>query len=562
MIPTRCRDISGGPRPSVHSAHIVRVASPTDPRRPSVAARLRASSRPLTTLVVSLMLANGLVLVSREFDAPTTAGASPIAAGPGNLAGGAPGDPAQPGGAHPFELVQPGGDDDTPATGIVGGRPGVRPSLRSTIPPGVTDTTIDVAYYWKGERTQTSPYLGGTGAEGQNLDESLAFERYIEFINKHDGDGTTFMGVPIELHGRRLRGRVVAPKGNANGGYAYGQMAEEIAAEIKPFAAIASHGGLSTYVCPRLAEAGIHNLSTYDLGGLGGSLVKRTDGYCMPAGLSWERQVQESATYLARTKNVKTTAGETPVYGVIYTVYPGLSQVGPAMVKKLRAAGLNIQEVARLPDDLATSQQQAPFIISRMRSKGVNTLIMPDAGAPLNITHAAQAAQYSPDYFVWPCSGTDVTAMVRLYNAAQWTRASGLTCYDREFNPDLTNTDKAQATEWWQTYQEMAPGREPPAQSPLIYASLAQLLAGIRGAGPVLTVESFRAGLSKMRSYRYDAIDGRTTDATNMLLTFGESDRSMIGDAAFLRWDALSREAGGAQGRYVYPEDRRYRSRS
>lgn len=424
----------------------------------------------------------------------------------------------------------------------------------------MTDDTIEVVYYWKGERTQTSPYLNGTNAEGQNLDESVAFLRYIDYINAHDDDGTTFMGVPIQLHGRKLKGTVVAPPGNANGGYAYGQMAERIASELRPFAAIAAHGGLSTYICPRLAEEGIHNLATYDLGGIGGTLVQRTGGYCTPAGMTWERQVAQTISYLKRTRNSKTSLGAAPVYGVIYTVYPGLTDVGPAMVAKLKAAGLPIAEVARLPDDLATSQQQAPFIVARMRQAGVNTLIMPDAGAPLNITHAAQAAQYYPDYYVWPCSGSDVTAMVRLFNAAQWARASGLTCYDREFNPDLTNDDKAARTQWWKAYQEMAPGKQPPAQAPLVYAGLAQLVAGVSGAGRTLTVERFRAGLDALAPYRYDAIDGRTSDETNMLITLGSPDRSAIGDSAFLRWDPTAREAGGAQGAYRYPEDRRYRA--
>jgi hypothetical protein len=508
-----------------------------------------------------MLFANGLVVANRAL---TPVDATP--SGVGDVAVGAPNPDASP------DSV--GGEVGTPVKGASSGSVGTPNGPgkviqtpygtitipRGTRPPGVTDDTIEVVYYWKGERTQTSPYLNNTDAEGQNLDESVAFMRYIEYINSHDGDGTTFMGIPIELHGRKLKGTVVAPPGNANGGYAYGQMAERIASELKPFAAIAAHGGLSTYVCPRLAEEGIHNLATYDLGGKGGPLAQRTGGYCTPAGMSWERQILQTIRYLKDHKNTQTTLGADRVYGVIYSVYPGLSDVGPAMVKQLKAAGIPIAEVARLPDDLSTAQQQAPFIIQRMRSAGVNTLIMPDAGAPLNITHAAQATQYSPDYFVWPCSGTDVTAMVRLFNAAQWARASGMTCYDREFNPDLTNDDKARKTEWWKAYQEMAPSKQPPSQSPLVYAGLAQLIAGVSKAGRNLTVESFRAGLDATKPYRYDAIDGRTNDPTNMLITLGTPDRSMIGDAAFLRWDATAREQGGTQGAYRYPEDRRYKT--
>lgn len=421
---------------------------------------------------------------------------------------------------------------------------------------GVTDDEILVAYYWKGERTMTSPFVNGSGAEGQNLDESLAFERYIEYINKHADGGATIMGHQIDLHGRKLKG-VVLDAGN--GGASYAQTAERIATEVKPFIAISSHGSLSAYICPRMAEAGIFNIATYDLGDVSGTLSQRTDGYCLPSGIPWERQVDLSIGYLQQHK--KTGYGineEERVYGVVYATYPGLKDSAPLMIEKMKAAGIPIAADYRLPPDLANAGTKARNAVLAMENVGVNTIIMPDAGAPMTFTQAAEANNYRPDYFIWPCSGQDQSGMVRLFNPVQWSNARGLTCYDREFNPDLVNNDKASQTEWWKQYQEMAPGKTPPAPSPNVYASLAQVVIGVTNAGPDLTAESFSAGLDAFDPYRYDSIDGVTKDRTNMLLSIDSSDRAWIGDVGELYWSNTARESGGTAGTYVYVGDRRF----
>jgi hypothetical protein len=534
-------------------------------------ALLETHRRTLASLSAALLLFNGLLWVSRALEPAGSgddlAGSSSIISGEAGT-GQVPGVAISPDGAVPPGVI-PGAT--TPSSAPLPGRSPGKPVIPGALPQGVTDETIEVVYYWKGERTETSPYIGGTPAEGQNLDEGLAFRRYVEWINKHDGDGTTMMGYPINLHGRKIVLPPTQPQSPdgvieaGNGSFSYGQAAELIAEEIKPFAAISSHGSLSAYVCPRLAKAGIFNLSTYDLGGLGGNLIERTGGYCVGSGLPWERQIDLTIGFLRKQMHEPATALSNPgarVYGVIYTVYPGLRDVGPAMIDKLKAAGIPVAHVARLPDSLADSQTQAGNIIAQMRDQGVNTLIMPEAGSPLNITHAAQANQYYPDYYVWPCSGTDNTGMVRLFQPAQWERAEGLTCYDREYDGDVTNTDKSRRTEWYKAYQEVAPGKEPPSPAPLVYAGLAQLVAGLSGAGPNLTVETFNTGLDGIDPFRYDAIDGVTKDPRNFLLDIGSRDRAIIKDAAFVRWETTERESGGIQGAYAYPEDIRYQKRS
>jgi hypothetical protein len=513
-------DARGGPAVAIEDAPSPAVAgSPQDPQAATADPAAPARTTPEATSAPA------------DGPAPTAATSEAAEGGGGSNASRASADSASP----------------PPAT--TSGRS--RPAGSGTSLPGVTEDEITVVYYWKGDRTRTSPYLAGSGAEA-NVDEAEAFRKLIDYINANDGTGT-LVGHPIDLHGRTLEG-VVVEAGSSPEDFA--ATAQRITEEIRPFAAVAAHGSISAYLCPALADAGIHNIATYDLGG---RLADSTDGYCLPAGMSWERQVDVTEGFLRRQQ------AEEPdrVYGVVYAEYPGLVDSAPRMVQRYRDAGIRIAEVASVSADLTTAQQQAPNVVARMRAAGVNTIVMPDAGAPLNITHAAQAQGYDPDYYVWPCSGQDTMGMVRLFNTTQWAGAEGLTCYDEQFTSDVTINDRMRRTEWYAAYRQMAPDSEPPAPTPFVYAALLPLVAGLHDAGPDLTLESFRAGLDGFDAYRYDAIDGRTDEATSLRLGFGGRDRSFIVDAIRLRYDAARREPGStAPGWYVFPEPRRYASGS
>lgn len=430
-----------------------------------------------------------------------------------------------------------------------GRRPGASADSGTPL-PGVSGNEITVAYYWKGDRTRTSPYLRGSGAEA-NVDEAEAFRKLVDYINANADGGGRIMGYPFNLHGRRLKAVVVDAGQDPE---SYAAAAEQLTQEIRPLAAIAAHGSISTYLCPALAKAGIHNFATYDLAG---ALSQRTNGYCTPGSISWERQVALTQAYLLRLQRTEPDR----VFGVVYTEYPGLVESAPRVIERFKAAGINIAETATLNASLSTAQQQAPNVVARMRGAGVNTIVMPDAGAPLNFTHAAQAQGYSPDYYVWPCSGQDTAAMARLFNAPQWNGAAGLTCYDEQFSSDLTHNAQTRATEWYAAYQEAAPGQEPPAPTPFVYAALLPLVVGLTEAGPALTLERFREGINSFSPYRYNAVEGRTRNAASMLLSVGARDRSFMADVAKLRFDGGQRTDGSTTpGAYVFPEPRRYAS--
>jgi len=416
--------------------------------------------------------------------------------------------------------------------------------------PGVTDKEITVVYYWRGDRTRTSPYIQGSGAEG-NVDEGDAFRKFIAYVNAHGGPGdtTTFMGLDFDLHGRTLKGVVLEAGQDAE---SYAAASEQIVSEIKPMVALTSTGSQSDYMCEPLAKAGIHNFGVYDLRG---NLAPSTGGYCTPAGIGFERQVDLSVAWLKRQQD----ADPTRVYGLLYYEYPGLQQSAASIEKKMKAAGLNLAVTASMTASLTTSQGEAPAIINAFKGAEVNTVVMPDGGAPLTFTHAAQAQGYDPNYYVWPCSGQDTVGFVRLLNAAQWAGAEGLSCYDESYISDVNVNGPMRQTEWYAAYKEVAAGDEPPAQSPFVYAAFLPLLQGVTDAGPDLNLENFRAGLDAFSPYRYDMIEGRTNHATRILIDYGAPSRMGVADAITVRWNSTRAYEGSAAGAYDFPEPKRFR---
>jgi hypothetical protein len=395
---------------------------------------------------------------------------------------------------------------------------------------GVTDKEITVAYYWKGDRTRASPYLRGTGLDAL-LDESEAFRAWIDYINEHADGGGDIMGFPFDLHGRKLRG-VVIEAGNS---------AEDNVASVtdikaaKPFAAVAAHGSVSTYACPLLADAGIFNLWTYDLDF---DLAGRSKGWCMPGGATFDDQAEVMTRYLTgRVADTKTSTGAKRVFGVLYAEYPGLTKSAPAFAKQLKAAGLNVPVVRSISAELSEAQQQAMAIAPAFRAAGVNTMIIPDAGAPISFTAAAQAIGWDPDYVVWPCSGQDAPAMVRLYTGSQWDGATGLTCYAPDFMIDLRHGGSNRSSEWHKKYAST--GRsEAPSTTPFIYAGLLPLVAGITGAGRDLTPERFSEALDRFAGYRYAAATGRTSRTNHMHIALAGEAHPLVADFTVLTWES------------------------
>ena len=531
------------------------------PKSARIETILRANTRYVAWAIVLVLLVDAIVALRH--------GLSTDPARPSNQAGAntpgsaSPGSPSGIPSVAPTGTLRPGSSLTPRARRTLeNSRPGTYIPGVGTVPNGLTKDTIRVVYYWKGDRTMTSPFLGPTGQKGA-VDEADAFRNFVAYVNKHANGGATFMGMPFNLHGRKIIYDIYDA-----GQYpeTFGSTAQQIK-DKPPFVAISSHGGLSDYICDDLYKAKIFNMSTYDLGRYRGGLYHGTNGYCLPQGLAWESQVDLSVSYIANqaatTRYRSTTGPVKRVYGILYADYPGLRNSVAKLTAKLKAAGVDVRGDYRLSTSLTDAGREAPNAVAYFRGQRVNTIIAPDAGAPITFTHAAQANTYTPDYYVWPCSGQDAAGQVRLYDPAQWGRAQGLSCYDRKWNLDLTLDNNARQTQWFKQYQEMAGRKDPPASSPLVYQSMLPLLAGITNAGRDVTVERFRAGMMAFRyprgHFRYDAVNGPTSVASHFWVALGRPDGSQIGDVAGVRWSNSERTAGNAsQGNYIY-SDTRYR---
>jgi len=507
---------------------------------------LRSRPAVIGAVVVAVIAAGVVVNRVTAPDAVSAVAAAPSGPGtefdlvtPGEAAATAPGADAGGGGTASAGRAVRGAGKGAPRAS------GAKAQASHIALPGVTDKEITLAYYWKGDRTRTSPYLAGSSGARANVDEGEAFRTLVAYVNRHGKGGATLMGYPFNLHGRKIK-PVVLEAGNSPEDY--GATVDKLIDTVKPMAAIAAHGSLSAYTCQRLAKAGIHNLATF---AVAPNMEGRSNGYCRPGGLTWEGQVDASVAELRRLPG-------SPVVGVVWSEYPGLVDSAPAFVARLRAAGVKVGATATLPADLTAAQQQATTAVARMQDGDVTRVVFPDGGAPLSFTQAAEAAQYRPDYFVWPCSGQDLPAMVRLFNPAQWARASGITCYDQSWAVDLAHDDASRRTEWFRQYQTVSGNDvEPPATTGLIYQSLLPLLVGITEAGPALDLESFRDGLATEAPYRYDASKGRVTDMRSMLVSPAGGAPGFYADVVPVTWNAARQASGNALvGTYVY-EDKR-----
>lgn len=537
---------------------------------------LKANSRLVAWAIVLVLLLDVLVAIRHGFDS------SPVKkpnAGPSQNEP-APGTPGSelPGTVNPSVVptvtdtgTVPGGTGRTlpnkPGTFIPGEGhipfgvdQNIDPELLDPKSPKCGKNTLYLVYYWKGDRTMTSPYLGPTGQKGA-VDEADAFRNFVAYVNKYATGGAKdgLMGSPFNLHGRTLC-YTIYDAGQYD--YTFESTAQSIT-DLPPFAAISSHGGLSDWICDALYKAKIFNISTYDLGRYPGGLYKTTNGYCLPQGLAWDSQVALSVSYLSRQAKTK-IGGEDRVYGLLYADYPGLQKSVERLLPQLKAAGVNVATTYKLPTSLTDAAAgPATAAVQNFNKYHVNTVIAPDSGAPITFTHAAQARGVKFNYYVWPCSGEDATGQVRLYDPAQWAGAEGLSCYDVNWNLDLTLDNNARNTQWFHQYQEMAGRKDPPASSPLVYASFLPLLAGVTNAGRDLTVERFSAGMMAFRypkgATRYDAINGPTNKASHFLIGLGSADGSQIGDVCSVRWDTTAHTQGNTTtGAYVY-SDERYR---
>jgi hypothetical protein len=205
------------------------------------------------------------------------------------------------------------------------------------------------------------------------------------------------------------------------------------------------------------------------------------------------------------------------------------AQLSDAFENDLKDKGVELTERVSYAFDPGRLQEQADQIVARMKASGVTTILFRgDPVAPANLTKAATAQDYFPEWVTDGSNLVDSTVFARTYDPKQWSHAFGVSGLTARAAPEDTT---------YHTLYTWFTGEEPPAKdtNPVLYPSPALFFSALQVAGPDLTPESFRDGLFNLP---------RTPDAvTNPSISFGDhdiwpyTDYGGIDDATEIFWD-------------------------
>ena len=169
----------------------------------------------------------------------------------------------------------------------------------------------------------------------------------------------------------------------------------------------------------------------------------------------------------------------------------------PAFEKVLSQYGTTLADAVAFKDtsDTAAMQQAANTLVARLKSKGVNNVIVV-AGPQMTgaLTKAATSQSFRPEWTIsgWKLQDTAITARLFI-DQNQWGAAFGIGLVPPLEQPTEIS-ERSQIYEW-------AYGGQPEddATNGQIYLLAKSIMAGIHLAGPNLTPETFRNALFGMQ---------------------------------------------------------------
>jgi Periplasmic binding protein len=195
----------------------------------------------------------------------------------------------------------------------------------------------------------------------------------------------------------------------------------------------------------------------------------------------------------------------------------------------LEDEGVEITERVAYAFDPGRLQEQADQIMARMKAAGVTTILFRgDPVAPANLTQAATAQDYFPEWVVDGSNLVDSTVFARTYDQEQWAHAFGVSSLTARAEPLEQNYNFIYR--WWT-------GEEPPARdtNPVLYPGPSLFFNALQVAGPNLTAQTLQDGLFSSEP---------TPEAiTNPSISFGDhgiwpyTDYNGVDDATEIWWD-------------------------
>jgi hypothetical protein len=351
--------------------------------------------------------------------------------------------------------------------------------------PGVTKDSITIAFYVAKPDPQTDALLKAVGAYDSPEQQIQGVKDYVDiFKSTH------------ELYGRKIKLVFLHGTGAATDATAARADAIKAADELHAFAVI---GG------PSQTNAFADELTSRGVMCIGGCLIAQPAAfYAQHPGLFGFGPLPEQPVLDTIELAKKQLKGKKAVYAgdpalrrqtrkfalLTYNTPDGqFTSVWNFFEKQMKADGMPFVTHASYFLNLATAQEDARGVITKLKTSGATTVVFSgDPILPKYFTEEATKQNYHPE---WLISGTvyaDTDVFARSYDQDQWQHAFGIGIVG-PLSP-LKQHDDYKLHEWWF-------GKPPPDLNTTGIVALDTdiLFSGIQLAGPKLTVANFTAGM-------------------------------------------------------------------
>jgi hypothetical protein len=407
--------------------------------------------------------------------------------------------------------------------------------------PGVTADSITIAVYVNQNDPLQQAFVSGAGANVTpevNADQAADFARIYE--------------AHYELYGRKLN----IVKYHANGGPTDEAAAKadaiKIATDIKPFAVFGAPTQTSAFADELTAR------KILCIGNCAGtypeSFLLPREPYMWQFGPTSSQSAALSAELIGKELQGKNAShggpdvqGKPRVFGILHYNTPDgqfsssyqnfVQQLGKFKVKPAADVAFSL--------DLNRAPELARNAIAQLKSAGVTSVILnADPLMPKYFTQEATRQGWFPEWVLGPSLFVDTALFGRTYDAQQWPHAFGISY--------LAARGQQQTANAYNLYRWQY-GKPPPSNiyevtnfDPSIFG------IGVHLAGPILTPETFQAGL-----FRYPVTGGGPTTPTLSRGSHGlwpTTDFGGIDDAVQLWWDpnASGPDEAGNRGKGLY----------
>lgn len=408
--------------------------------------------------------------------------------------------------------------------------------------PGVTGDTITVVLYQAQPDLLEQTFFEETGSDESLAKERDATQQYIDYFSAN-----------YEQYGREVRMVTLKASGAPDDAVAAKSDAIKAATELGAFASFGGPSQTNAYA-EELAARGVLCVGDCVIAQPQDFLEAHAP-YLWPTLASPEQASEHWAafvgTQLARKKARlagDALAGRRRVFGIVhYDDDAGTFRSSVARFTS-RLSSYRVKPKVTVPYglDLATAQEDARLVITRLQSAGVTSVLLAgDPVFPSFLTREATTQGYFPEWVVLGYAFTDTTVFGRQYDPEQWKHAFGVSLLPARTTDDV---DELGNLVTWQT-------GDPPAaktfrqlvQAPLVF------FTGVHLAGPRLDARSFNAGLDRFPSER-------TTTPTRLHLSWGRHglwkgvDVTGGDDATVIWWDPEARgpDEVGREGAGLY----------